>query len=254
MRHPGPDGRRFTLIELLVVISIIALLIAILLPALGAARKAVQSTKCLSTLRQFAIAQEVYALDYDGFYLPIALGPNPSAPARRWWYQNPHFRDQLGLPKVAAIGWRYYPQEFVCPAAEVANANPAPPAGRADIREAYGMNQTAVRKNIFPSNTYNNASYIGVKQIQVLEPSETIVMGDAMGDRIESSTSDDYIGEVATTATPAPVACRHPGKTVNLLYVDSHAANTARKEVDPTILNTTAGPGYAFLKVWSIFR
>jgi prepilin-type N-terminal cleavage/methylation domain-containing protein/prepilin-type processing-associated H-X9-DG protein len=250
MSNSRPHLRGFTLIELLVVISIIALLIGILLPALSSAREAARSTRCLSTLRQFAIAQEVYAVDFDGSYLPIALGPNPAVPARRWWYQNPHFRDQLGLPKATTVGWPYYPEEFVCPAAEVAYADPAAPSGRADIREAYGMNQTAVRDNIFPSNTYNNAPYIGVKQIQVVQPSDTIVMGDALGDRIESSTSDDYVGEIATPGSPSPVAYRHPGETVNLLYFDSHAANTAREEVDQSLLPS----GVGFLEVWSIFR
>lgn len=59
-----PDG--FTLIELLVVISIIALLISILLPALNKARYQAKRAVCTSNVRQQGQAQILYAMDNDG--------------------------------------------------------------------------------------------------------------------------------------------------------------------------------------------
>jgi prepilin-type processing-associated H-X9-DG protein/prepilin-type N-terminal cleavage/methylation domain-containing protein len=84
----------FTLIELLIVISIIALLMAILMPALGAARSGSRALACKSNLRQLVIANIGYTTENDGFYVPAASDMWDNAGLYRWHGQ----RDALGEP------------------------------------------------------------------------------------------------------------------------------------------------------------
>jgi prepilin-type N-terminal cleavage/methylation domain-containing protein len=69
-----PSRRKgFTLVELLVVIGIIALLISVLLPALGKAREQAKATQCLSNLRQLGLGLQLYRGDNKDYYPPKKL-------------------------------------------------------------------------------------------------------------------------------------------------------------------------------------
>jgi prepilin-type N-terminal cleavage/methylation domain-containing protein len=78
---PERQSGSFTLIELLVVVAIIAVLVAVLLPALQGARDRAKTVACQGNLKQFAVSLRMYADDFNG-YLPC---PPPGDPTN-WWF------------------------------------------------------------------------------------------------------------------------------------------------------------------------
>lgn len=83
--QPALSPRRgFTLIELLVVVSIIAILAALLIPAISMARQAAVKTKCLSSLRQQGMAIQGYTMDWNGF-IPSMDMPIGGGRSAKWF-------------------------------------------------------------------------------------------------------------------------------------------------------------------------
>jgi prepilin-type N-terminal cleavage/methylation domain-containing protein len=81
--------RAFTLIELLVVIAIIAILAALLLPALATAKLRAQNAQCISQLHQCSVAMNLYLPDYDEKF----FHSHPSVLTKKCWL------DRVALPQ-----------------------------------------------------------------------------------------------------------------------------------------------------------
>jgi prepilin-type processing-associated H-X9-DG protein/prepilin-type N-terminal cleavage/methylation domain-containing protein len=76
----------FTLVELLVVIAIVAILAALLLPALTGGKEAARRIRCASNLRQLGIAAQMYFDDHDGQTFPYKLHQSPTNNGTIYWF------------------------------------------------------------------------------------------------------------------------------------------------------------------------
>lgn len=206
----------FTLIELLVVISIISLLIAILLPVLGAARKAARASVCLSNLRQTAMLHSAYAADHKDLLL-LAIKSTSSS------YNQ---MAKLGMLSIKSSVYK-------CPEAEYYTVGNNIDY-EANIRSyTYGSNYASFWKG---SNLYCvlevHADYEGhIKPYRLLdmnhvaEPSRYILMMDSKRPSGPSNGFEVYPGNYNWSARPWSVHTGIKG-AVNTLFADMHAAST----------------------------
>ena len=189
----------FTLIELLVVIAIIAILAAILLPALNSARERGRSASCISTLKQLGTAIIMYA-DNNEDYPPNALLYCYDKAKQRWHHLiAPYVGENKDFETVP-------PQILWCPSVDPSER----PVNYWDTN--YGMNW------LLGSTYMKNAGEVPVKLLHVKSPASVVLIGDWAKKNNHLITAYDFTMQEQKRT----LVLRHY-KQANMIFVDGHA-------------------------------
>ncbi len=224
--------RGFTLIELLVVVAIIVALIAILVPSLSKAREQAKSVYCLTNLRSYALANEMYADECNSWYVPLMVNADTNY---KQWFKRPLYRQIANIPSDNSNP-TYFTRNLLCPDAVYSLDHPVG-GNRYDISASYGMNATGIADA--SANPLVNSGYYGIKRNAVYNPAQRYMIADSNDWWVHVINSSLYVAERApqSPSYTMAVAYRHMGR-INISFYDGHAETLQRKQVDRIYLWT----------------
>lgn len=224
----------FTLVEILVVMGIVAILMGLLLPALGAARGQARGVVCRTQLRQLLLANLGYAQEHDHHLVPAASDMWDQAGRRRWHgmrvSQDAAF-DPNGSPLLA-----YLLEGDVkeCPAMQRFSAGPSWHGSFEKGGGGYGYNLTYLGSRIWDRQyaaQFQRAYEQTTSLLEVRQPSDTLMFADT-GMSQDSETVIEYSfaepphpvfgGQVFDTLHMSPsIHFRHRAQA-NIGWTDGH--------------------------------
>ncbi len=216
--------RAFTLVELLVVISIVAVLLTVLLPALSKSRNAAYTLLCASSQRQIGIADQAYRIDWKSWFVPST--DHVRLLAQYTQTDSEYYKQRSGT-SIANYRYYRYAHPFKCPL-----VRPGEPyfvnGGAKIVSNVDGITDYSIATSIHHPSISAATNWLRDSQL-VHSPSTVMNFADA--------ASGAYRLDYSTFS----VEFRHyEDVAANLLYVDGHSATATYPGLSPTSFNRGA--------------
>jgi len=214
----NPAARRaFTVVELIAVMAILLVGLALVIPALSAARMNANRSQCASNLRQIGMALHLYANENNGFFPPTTHTTGSRRVEQSWVYGIADYLDDIDKIRV-------------CPA--------DPPARQQQILSRHATSY-ALNELVFDDENYNQV-------YRISRPSQTLLAAILSENRTPSPTWDHmHCGEWTSwqkmlndaqadrhmVGAPAQAAAQRIRGSANYLFADGHVENIPAAEM-----------------------
>ena len=227
--------RIFTLIELLIVIAIIAILAAMLLPALNKARDKAITIGCISNIKQLGLLIAGYANDHKDYY----FSATPTARIYNNWGELLANNGYVKAPLNSENYAYYFPKYFACPKAQILTSSDKMP-GRIHQSQIYGLRQDYKDLN---GNWSSMPKFFKIREVvSGSRISDFVLLSDTVNKNL--SQLPEYFAFYYYYDNSYVTAMRH-NKQAGALFLDTHVETVSIARIRTL---------YTFFNNWLIIK